>query len=58
MISRETNVFSRFEYHIFYVLYPFETYLVTLARRIYIYSPRFYSAKVVRQLVSTDEITS
>jgi hypothetical protein len=29
-IYREINVFCRFEYHIFYVLYTFVTYLVTL----------------------------
>jgi hypothetical protein len=27
------NVFSRFEYHMFYVLYPFVNYLLTLPRR-------------------------
>jgi hypothetical protein len=26
------NVFPRFEYHMFYVLYPFVTYLLTLPR--------------------------
>jgi hypothetical protein len=26
---REINVFSGFEYHMFYVLYPFVTYLLT-----------------------------
>jgi hypothetical protein len=31
-ICREMNVFSRFEYHMFYVLYPFVTYLLTLPR--------------------------
>jgi hypothetical protein len=31
-ICREKNVFSRLEYHIFYVLYPFLTYLLTLPR--------------------------
>jgi hypothetical protein len=29
-ICREINVFYRLEYHMFYVLYPFETYLLTL----------------------------
>jgi hypothetical protein len=29
-ICREINVFPRFEYHVFYVLYPFGTYLLTL----------------------------
>jgi hypothetical protein len=28
-ICREINVFSRFKYHIFYVLYQFVTYLLT-----------------------------
>jgi hypothetical protein len=28
-ICREINVFSRFVYHMFYVLYPFVTYLLT-----------------------------
>jgi hypothetical protein len=33
-ICREINVFvSRLEYHIFYVLYPFVTYLMTLPRK-------------------------
>jgi hypothetical protein len=33
-ICREINVFlSRFEYYIFYVLYPFVTYLLTLPRK-------------------------
>jgi hypothetical protein len=27
---QEIHVFSRFEYHMFYVLYPFVTYLLTL----------------------------
>jgi hypothetical protein len=31
-ICREINVFSRLEYHTFYVLYPFVTYLLTLPR--------------------------
>jgi hypothetical protein len=31
-IFREINIFSRFEYHTFYVLYPFVTYLLTLPR--------------------------
>jgi hypothetical protein len=29
-ICREIHVFARFEYHMFYVLYPFVTYLLTL----------------------------
>jgi hypothetical protein len=28
-MCREINVFTRFEYHMFYVLYPFMTYLLT-----------------------------
>jgi hypothetical protein len=32
MICREINGFSRLEYHMFYVLYPFVTYLLTLPR--------------------------
>jgi hypothetical protein len=28
--SREINIFSRFEYHMFYILYTFVTYLLTL----------------------------
>jgi hypothetical protein len=31
-ICREIYVFSRFQYHMFYVLYPFVTYLLTLPR--------------------------
>jgi hypothetical protein len=31
-ICREINVFSMFEYHMFYNLYPFATYLRTLQR--------------------------
>jgi hypothetical protein len=29
-ICQEVNVFSRFEYYMFYVTYPFVTYLLTL----------------------------
>jgi hypothetical protein len=32
MICREINVFSSFEYHIFYVSFPFVTYLLILPR--------------------------
>jgi hypothetical protein len=32
---REINVFPRFEYHMFYVLYPFVTHLLTLPRSSY-----------------------
>jgi hypothetical protein len=32
-ICREINVFPRFEYHMFYVLYPFVSYLLTLPRK-------------------------
>jgi hypothetical protein len=36
-ICREINVFPRFEYHMFYVLYQFVTYLLTLPRaRMYV----------------------
>jgi hypothetical protein len=31
-ICRRTNVFSRFEYHMFYVLYPFVTCVLSLRR--------------------------
>jgi hypothetical protein len=31
-ICREINVFYRFEYHMFYVIYPFMTYLLTPPR--------------------------
>jgi hypothetical protein len=31
-ICREVHVFLTFEYHMFYVLYPFVTYLLTLPR--------------------------
>jgi hypothetical protein len=31
-ICREINIFSRFEYHMFYVLYPFVSYLLPLSR--------------------------
>jgi hypothetical protein len=30
-ICREINVFSRFEYHMFYILYPFVANLLTLS---------------------------
>jgi hypothetical protein len=30
MICREINVFPRFEYHMFYVLFTFVTYLLTV----------------------------
>jgi hypothetical protein len=33
-ICREINVFSMFEYHVFYVLYPFVTHLLTLSRTV------------------------
>jgi hypothetical protein len=33
-ICREINVLSSFEYHMFYVLYPFASYLLTLPRRL------------------------
>jgi hypothetical protein len=36
-ICRETNVFFRFGYHMFYVSYPFVTYLLTLPRVSVIY---------------------
>jgi hypothetical protein len=32
-ICRDVNVFSRFEYHVFYVLHPFVAYLLTLPRK-------------------------
>jgi hypothetical protein len=32
-ICREINVFSRFEYHLFYVLYPFVTFLLNVPRK-------------------------
>jgi hypothetical protein len=38
-ICGETKVFSRFEYHMFYVLYPFVTYLLNLRRIYVIYFP-------------------
>jgi hypothetical protein len=31
-LCREIHVFSRFEYHIFYVMHPFVTYLLTFPR--------------------------
>jgi hypothetical protein len=36
-ICRELNVFPRFEYRMFYVLYPFVTYFPTLPRTILLY---------------------
>jgi hypothetical protein len=33
-IYREINVFASFEYHIFYVLHPFVTYILSLPRTI------------------------
>jgi hypothetical protein len=33
-ICREVNVFPRFEYHMFHVLYPFVAYLLTLPRKL------------------------
>jgi hypothetical protein len=38
-ICREINVFSRFEHHIFYVLYPFVTYSLTVPRTFIIVFP-------------------
>jgi hypothetical protein len=37
-ICRDINVLSRFEYHMFYVLYPFVTYLLTLPRTLQLVS--------------------
>jgi hypothetical protein len=34
-VCREINVFSKFECHMFYVLYPFVTYLLTLPRTLF-----------------------
>jgi hypothetical protein len=31
-ICREINIFPNFEYHMFYILYPFVTYWLTLRR--------------------------
>jgi hypothetical protein len=39
-ICREINVLSRFEYHMFYVLYPFVSCLLTLPRTILIFEWR------------------
>jgi uncharacterized membrane protein len=36
-MSRNKYFLSSFEYHMFYVLYPFVTYLLTLPRLIYFY---------------------
>jgi hypothetical protein len=33
-ICREISAFSTFEYHTFYVLYPFMTYLLTFSRNV------------------------
>jgi hypothetical protein len=40
-ICRETNVSSRFEYHMFYDLCPFVTYLLTF-RRNYLHREQLY----------------
>jgi hypothetical protein len=34
-IRREINIFHSFEYHMFYVLYPFVSYLLTLPRNFF-----------------------
>jgi hypothetical protein len=39
-VGREINVFPRFEYHTFYVVYPFVTYLLTLLRSTFQRTPR------------------
>jgi hypothetical protein len=41
-ICRETNVLSRFECHIFYFVYPFVTYLLTLPR-----TSRWFLARLI-----------
>jgi hypothetical protein len=38
---RKGNAFSRFEYHMFYVLYPFVTCLLTLPRKYINYNNKF-----------------
>jgi hypothetical protein len=45
-ICREIKVLSRFEYHMFYVLYPFMTYLLTL--------PRIIQRRMVKWLMNDE----
>jgi hypothetical protein len=40
-ICRDINVFARFEYHMFYVLYSFVTYLLTFPRYKFFYPTNF-----------------
>jgi hypothetical protein len=46
-ICREINVSSRFEYHIFYVSYPFVTYLLSLPRTIPLSSWRWWKPQEI-----------
>jgi hypothetical protein len=56
-ICREIDVFSRLEFHMFYVLYSFVTYLLTLSRKIIIgrYGDSERARKWVAAYVSTEE---
>jgi hypothetical protein len=53
-ICQEVNVFPSFEYHMFYVLYPFVTYLLTLPRIRLIYVKFSFYCKLVKTTIKTD----
>jgi hypothetical protein len=46
VICGETNVLSRFEYHILYVLYPFVTYILTLPRNFILFYNNWINVQV------------
>jgi hypothetical protein len=45
-ICGEINVFSRFRYHMFYILYPFVTYLLTLPHKWTLIHPTQFTLKI------------
>jgi hypothetical protein len=54
-ICQEINVFSRFEYHTFYVLYPFVTYLLTLPHNSHEYRDIILWKEFVSSLLKSHE---
>jgi hypothetical protein len=54
-ICREINVFPRFEYHMFYVLYLFVTYILTLPRRRHVHAVRLSDKAACRNCEQEEE---
>jgi hypothetical protein len=50
MICQEINVFPRLEYKIFYGLYPFVTYLLTLPRIFCLLSFKFTEVSLLKRI--------